>query len=401
MKNKISILVVVSLFLLSCQSTTKKKEMADLIDRTMIVAQKHAVAMAASLPEGRLPRTCENERLNTSDSKWWCSGFYPGVLWYLYEYTNNDSIRKLAEEFTMRVENEKYTTDNHDVGFILFCSFGNGLRLTGNESYKEILLTGAKSLSTRFNGKVGLIRSWDWTPRTHVWQYPVIIDNMMNLELLLWASEYSKDPVFKNIAYSHSDKTIEHLFRPDNSSYHVVSFDPETGIPEFKMTWQGVADESAWARGQAWGLYGFTYMYRETKEKRYLEQAQKIANFIINHPRLPGDKIPFHDFDDKEIPNTYRDASAGAIICSALVELSVLSDEPLKTQYLDVATQQIKTLASEQFLAKPGTNCNFILKHGVGTYNEHRKGEVDVPLTYADYYFMEAMVRYQKMILKK
>ena len=386
------------IMLTGCQSA-KEPDMARLIDQTMQVARQQAVNMAAELSEGTLPRTCENDTLQTSDSKWWCSGFYPGALWYLYEYTGDYQIKSLAQEFTQRVECEKWTTNNHDIGFILYCSFGNGLRLTGNEAYKEVLMTGANSLITRYNENIGLIRSWDWNKK--VWQYPVIIDNMMNLELLLWASENSNDPKYKNISLSHADKTIEYHYRPDNSSYHVVSYDTTTYQPHIKQTWQGVADESAWARGQAWGLYGYTFMYRKTKEFKYLEQAKKIADFILTHPNLPEDKIPYHDFNDPGIPDAYRDASAGAIICSALLELSTFVKEPFRSDYLQAATRQIRTLASAQYLATPGTNCNFILKHGVGTFNKDRQGEVDVPLTYADYYFLEAMVRYKKLVLEK
>lgn len=370
--------------------------MTDLVDKTMLIVEQHALAMAASVEPGKLPRTCVNDTLRISDSHWWCSGFYPGVLWYLYEYTNKEDIKKLAEDFTARVENEKFTVDNHDIGFILYCSFGNGLRLTGNESYKDVLLTGAKSLTTRYKENIGLIRSWDWNET--VWQYPVIIDNMMNLELLLWASGYANDPTYKNIALSHADKTIENHFRPDFSSYHVVSYDTLTAKPHIKQTWQGYDDESAWARGQAWGLYGYTYMYRETKEKRYLDQAVHIADFLVDHPNLPEDKIPFHDFNDPAIPNVYCDASAGAIMCSALLELSTFVKEPLKSKYRNVAEQQIKTLASDKYLAQPGTNCNFILKHSVGVFNPKRRGEVDVPLTYADYYFVEALLRYKQLV---
>lgn len=386
------------LALYSCSSS--KSEMSILVNNSLQTATIQSKLMAESLlnEKGKLPRTIGKDgKLMTSESRWWTSGFFPGVLWYLYEIDGNDSLKVYAEDFTKRVEREQYTTDNHDVGFMLYCSFGNGLRLTGNEDYKKVLLQGSESLCTRFRPQVGCIRSWDWNQK--VWEYPVIIDNMMNLEMLMWASKNSDNPKFGEIAQSHADVTMKHHFRPDYSSYHVVSYDTITGQPEKKNTCQGYAHESSWARGQGWALYGYTMMYRESKQEKYLNQAINIAKFIMNHPRLPEDKIPYWDFDAPDIPETLRDASAGALIASALIELSQFTEGELSKQCLSVAETQLKTLSSAEYLAQPGTNCNFILKHSVGNFPG--KGEVDVPLTYADYYYVEALVRYKKNILKE
>lgn len=386
------------LALISCSSS--KSEMSILVNNSLQTATIQSKLMAESLlnEKGKLPRTIGKDgKLMTSESRWWTSGFFPGVLWYLYEIDGNDSLKVYAEDFTKRVEREQYTTDNHDVGFMLYCSFGNGLRLTGNEDYKKVLLQGSESLCTRFRPQVGCIRSWDWNQK--VWEYPVIIDNMMNLEMLMWASKNSDNPKFGEIAQSHADVTMKHHFRPDYSSYHVVSYDTITGQPEKKNTCQGYAHESSWARGQGWALYGYTMMYRESKQEKYLNQAINIAKFIMNHPRLPEDKIPYWDFDAPDIPETLRDASAGALIASALIELSQFTKGELSKQCLSVAETQLKTLSSAEYLAQPGTNCNFILKHSVGNFPG--KGEVDVPLTYADYYYVEALVRYKKNILKE
>ena len=344
-----------------------------------------------------LPRSFENGKNTSSDSRWWCSGFFPGTLWYLYENIKSPVLLKFAKLYTDRVEREKYTTDNHDVGFMLYCSFGNGLRITGDEHYKEVLLTGARSLSTRLNPKVGLIRSWNHT--RNKWQYPVVIDNLMNLELLLWAANYSGDSKFKEMALSHADKTMIHHFRPDFSSYHLVSYDTISGLPHLKQTHQGFSKESSWSRGQAWGLYGYTYLYRITKDKRYLKQAENIAGFIINHPRMPEDCIPYWDYDSPDIPNTNRDASAACIMASAFIELSDFVDVKLAKKYMKVAETQIRTLASPEYTAKLGENGCFILKHSVGAYPF--KSEVDVPLTYADYYYLEALTRLKKKIQKR
>lgn len=398
---------------IGCSTTNNNAKMDKLIDHVMAVSQKQAIGMAEVLKDsvGMLPRTIDKEgRLVPSDAGWWCSGFFPGVLWYTYEYTGNDTLLQYARQYTARVENQKYTTDNHDVGFMLYCSFGNGLRITGEESYKDVLATGARSLATRYRPHVGLIRSWDH--KRERWQYPVIIDNMMNLELLLWAADYTDNDMLRQIALNHADRTIENHFRSDYSTYHVVSYDTITAQVEKRETFQGYADSSAWARGEAWALYGYTMMHRMTGEQRYLEQAKHIANFILHHPRLPKDKIPYWDFDAPAESNNssvrgnsstesepLRDASAGAIICSALIDLSTFVDDTLRNTYLDVARTQLCTLASSKYLAEPGTNAHFILKHSVGS--KPQNSEVDVPLTYADYYFLEALMRYKKIVLAK
>lgn len=398
--NLIRYSIIFALFIgfLSCHQSPRKEPMDQVIERSIKVAHLQAQAMAESLLERDhlLPRTINKETgdLVTSDSRWWTSGFFPGTLWYIYEYTNNDSIKELAEIYTQRVEREKFTTNNHDVGFMLYCSFGNGLRLTQNDQYPEVLVTGSKSLSTRFNETIGAIRSWDFNKDQ--WQYPVIIDNMMNLELLMWTFKHTGDSAFYNIAVSHADKTLKHHYRDDYSCYHVVSYDTISGNPHAKVTWQGASDSSLWARGQVWGLYGFTMMYRETGKERYLEQAQNIADLLINHPNLPEDKIPYWDFSAPNIPNEPRDASAAAVMASALIELSQYSNKPSATQYLGIAEQQLRSLASPEYLAKPGTNGNFILNHSVGS--KPHNSEVNVPLTYADYYFLEALLRYGELL---
>ncbi|WP_372647313.1 glycoside hydrolase family 88 protein [Draconibacterium sp.] len=355
--------------------------------------------MAESLKDqpNKLPKTINRDgELETCNSDWWVSGFFPGVLWYLYENDPEDSLKMWAENFTMRVEDQQYTTDNHDVGFMIFCSFGNGYRITGNPEYKEVIHNASESLITRFNPTVGCIRSWDYAPWSAKWKYPVIIDNMMNLELLEWSAKIFNTTTYSHVARTHANTTLENHFRDDYSSYHVISYDTITGAVEKKNTSQGYSDDSAWARGQAWALYGYTMMYRETGTKTYLEQAKHIADFIINHPNLPEDKIPYWDFNAPDIPNAMRDASAGAIICSALLELSGYVADEKGESYLDIAETQLRSLSSDKYLAKAGENANFILKHSVG--HMPNGSEVDVPLTYADYYFVEALMRAKQLI---
>jgi unsaturated chondroitin disaccharide hydrolase len=392
-----SIFIVLILFGFN-QRKPNNENLLTVVNQTLEFSKNQSMAMARSMADmpGKLPKSIDkNGNLETCNSSWWVSGFFPGQLWYLYEYSKDDSLRKWAELYTERVSDQQYTTNNHDVGFMIFCSFGNGYRITGNEKYLSVIHNAANSLSTRFNPTIGCIRSWDRAPWNNKWQYAVIIDNMMNLELLEWSSRKFNESRFSDIAVSHASTTLKNHFHPDGSSYHVVSYDTITGQPELKQTAQGYNDESAWARGQAWGLYGFTMMFRETRDSAYLQQAIKIAGFIINHPNLPEDKIPYWDFNAPDIPNAKRDVSAGAIICSALLELQKQVDNDLSKKYTDVAEKQLRALCSDAYLAAPGTNANFLLKHGVG--NMPNGTEIDVPLSYADYYFVEAMMRYKAL----
>ena len=321
----------------------------------------------------------------------WTSGFFPGSLWFLYEYTNDPKWLAAATNYTERLDRIKNFRGHHDVGFMLGCSYGQGWRLTKNAAYRDVLVQGARSLATRYKPEVGLIRSWDFG----TWKYPVIVDNMMNLELLTFASRETGDQRLRDIAVSHAGRTLTNHFRTDHSSFHVVDYNPTNGTVLGRMTRQGAADPSAWARGQAWGLYGYTAMYRETKDLTYLAQATNIAHFILNHPRLPADKIPYWDFDAPDIPNAPRDASAAAIMSSALIELSGFMGGETGRKYLNLAQQQLLSLSSPAYRAKAGWNGNFILMHSVGSYPEGR--EIDVPLNYADYYFLEALLRYRSI----
>ncbi len=373
--------------------SAKQKCTHKIIDATLHFSAAQTMALYGKMVEipDRLPRTVnKNGELVTAKDNWWTSGFFPGTLWYMYEFTKTDNVKEAAMLMTHRVEKQQYTTDNHDVGFMIFCSYGNGYRLTNDKTYEQVIVNAAKSLSTRFSKVTGTIKSWD----NQKWEYPVIIDNMMNLELLTQATKLTGDSSFYKIAISHADTTMKYHFRPDGSSYHVVNYNTTKGGFEERVTFQGFANESSWARGQAWGLYGYTMMYRETKKPEYLQHAIKIANFIANHPNLPKDKIPYWDFNAPNIPNEMRDASAGAVIASALVELSTFTDRKLSKKFRTLAEQMIRSLASPAYRAEFGQNGNFILKHSVGFMAKN--SEVDAPLSYADYYFVEALMRYKK-----
>ena len=289
----------------------------------------------------------------------------------------------------------------------MYCSFGNAYRLTGNEVYKDVLVESARSLCKRFNEKTGCIESWNyrkaWNEKDE-WFFPVIIDNMMNLELLYFATKVTGDSLFAKVANKHAETTARNHFRDDYSSYHVVNYDEETGEVLHRATCQGFADNSTWARGQAWAIYGYTMAYRETKNPDFLNMAVHTADFWLSHPRLPKDGIPYWDFnagqksyvpdwnyDPQRFKVIPRDASAAAIAASAFLELSEYVMEGKK--YAEAAEHILRSLSSPDYLAEPGTNCNFILKHSVGSIPHGV--EIDVPLVYADYYYLEALTRYK------
>ena len=338
------------------------------------------------------PRNSEPDgTLNLVPSKDWTSGFFPGELWFLYEYTQNNFWKKKAQQHTDILEKEKMNGSTHDMGFKVYCSFGNGYRLTQDEHYKEVLLQSARTLATRFKPAAGIIRSWDHS--TAKWVCPVIIDNMMNLELLFWATKESKDSTFYRIAVDHAKTTMKHHFRPDFSSYHVIDYDTITGQVLKKNTHQGFADESAWSRGQAWALYGYTMCYRETRLPEFLEQAQNIEKYLFTHPNMPEDLIPYWDFDAPGIPDEPRDVSAATVIASALYELS-LYDPAKGERYRSNADKIIENL-TKHYRATLKKDNGFLLLHSTGT--KPTNTEVDVPIVYADYYFIEALMRKNKL----
>jgi rhamnogalacturonyl hydrolase YesR len=334
------------------------------------------------------PRTVENGKLKMVGSGDWTSGFFPGELWFLYDYTKEQKWKTEAEKFTAKIEKEKFNIGTHDLGFMIYCSFGNGYKATNNEAYKQVIIQAAKSLSARFNPKTGVIKSWDHNKTK--WTNPVIIDNMMNLELLFEATKLTGDSSFYKIAVSHANTTMQNHFRPDYSSYHVVDYNPQTGEVIKKTTAQGYADESAWARGQAWGLYGYIVCYRHTNDSKYLAQAKHIASFILNNPTLPKDKIPYWDYNDPAIPNAPRDASAAAITSSALFELATYTKDK---SYKKIANEILFNLSS-MYRSPLKENEGFLLLHSTG--HKPAKSEIDVPINYADYYYLEALLRSRK-----
>ena len=371
-------LCAVALVLTSCgERCALKKDLKKSLEMAVVHEKAQAVYMEGI--EGKSPQTFLDGKIRVANPHSWISGFFPGSLWLLYEHTGDEQLKTYADKFTRRLEVLKDYTGTHDLGFMVFCSYGNAYRLTGDEYYKSIIEQASAALATRFDPEVGCIRSWNTGRKEKPEEdFMVIIDNMMNLEMLEWVGGY------EHITRTHANTTIKNHFRPDYSTYHVVAYNELTGEITDKRTAQGNSDDSAWARGQSWGLYGFTMMYRMTQDKTYLEQAVKIADYLI--PRLPEDAVPNWDYDAEA---QCKDSSAAAIMASALIELYGFTQNEV---YLATAERQLRSLSSEAYFAQPGENGNFLLKHGVGHYPA--KGEVDVPLSYGDYYFIEASMRY-------
>lgn len=346
------------------------------------------MADATGLPFDSLqiPRSLkEDGSLDATPSKSWTSGFYAGTLWQLFDYSKNTVLQKAAEQWQAPIEKEKWDGGTHDLGFKVYCSFGNAYQITGEETYKEIFLTAARTLTTRFNEKIGAIRSWDH--HEHLWGFPVIIDNMMNLELLFEATRLTGDSSFYHVAVSHANTTLKNHFRPDHSSYHVVDYDTLTGAVKQKNTHQGAGHESAWSRGQAWGLYAYAMTYRYTRDEAYLDQAKHIAQYIFTHPNLPEDLIPYWDYNAPNIPDEPRDVSAATVAASGLIELS-RHDTANAKKYLIWADGILTSLESTEYQTDAAP---FFLQHSVGSVPG--KFEIDVPIIYADYYYVEALRR--------
>ncbi len=383
----------ISFALLLCSSLSgsfaQSKKHKKLFQQAFVEAATQYKVLMKNIPPDKFPKTYfpKSQKYQWSASDWWCSGFYPGSLLYIYEQTHDKAILGEADRMLQLLEKEKLNTSTHDLGFMMYCSFGNAKDIAPKPAYKDILVQSAKSLASRFSPTVGCIKSWDSKKD----DFLVIIDNMMNLELLCWATKATGDSSYYKIAVTHANTTMKNHFRSDFSSYHVINYNPYTGFVQQKRTAQGFADESAWARGQAWGLYGYTVMYRETKNPLYLQQAQQIAQFILKHPHLPADKIPYWDYNAPDIPNALRDASAASVMAAALLELCHY-DKTMRKAYIKEAETILLNLSKPPYKAEIGSNGGFILQHSVGHIPQ--KTEIDVPLTYADYYYLEALKRY-------
>ena len=365
------------------RSEAKKSESIE-----MVLDKRYSKLLSYQLDSLAFPRSYSHQKneIKKVPSKDWTSGFFAGNLWQIYELTGEEAYKAKAKQWTAFIEKEKFNDRTHDMGFKVFCSFGNGLKAEDNQNYKNIIVKSAQTLSTRFNADIGSIRSWDFNKDK--WQFPVIIDNMMNLELLFEATKISGDSSYHKLAIKHANTTLKNHFRADHSTWHVLDYDTITHQPRLRVTHQGIADNSAWARGQGWAINGFTMMYRYTKDSKYLDQAEATANYFINHKNMPDDGIPYWDFDNPNIPDVSRDVSASVVVASALVELYGYTKNE---DYLNYSKKVIKSLETTNYVLSEDFEAPFILDHSFGDWS--KRSEMNEPIVYGDYYYLQTKLR--------
>lgn len=381
--------IILSLIGLISLCSCKNQQLA--IDSNLKKSEKqYALLLDSAYNENKIPRSLdEHDKIDwVKHNMDWTEGFFPGACWKLYEFTNNEKWKEGADHFQNLFIDAKDINTTHDLGFMFYCSFGEGYKLTKNEDYKQVVIDASESLISRYDSIVGCIKSWDFGK--HKWTFPVIIDNMLNLEMLFEASILTGQDKYREVAISHADVTIRNHFRDDYSTWHVVDYNPKDGTVYKKLTHQGLSDDSRWARGQGWALYGYTMCYRYTKDPKYLELAKNIAAFVKSN--LPDDFVPIWDFDLKDRTIMYKDASAAAVYASAYLELYTYTKD---TAYKELAENILKSLSSDKYFSKYGENKGFLLMHSVGNFP--KKSEIDVPINYADYYYLEALLRLKRI----
>lgn len=381
----------------------------DFIKENVANAEAQITELIVAAEEGdtlRIPSTFRDGKVRFVPTRDWVSGFFAGTLWYMYELTRDEKYAEHARKHTEVLHDIQFLTTHHDIGFMINNSYGHGFRMKGIDGYDTVVVNAARSLLTRFRPEAGVIQSWNISGRNwqskRGWKCPVIIDNLMNLELLFEAAEITGEEIFRDVALSHAEKTLENHYREDFSTYHVVDYDPETGEVRSRCTAQGIADESSWARGQAWSLYGLTLLSRYTKDEKYIQMAKNVADYLyVKEENMPEDLVPLWDYDAVQYAQNapffqpyvaQRDVSSAAICASALYELYSITQEKF---YMQKADKIMESLSAAPYRAEVGTNGGFILKHSVGSIPHG--GNIDVPLNYADYYFLEALSRRSKL----
>jgi hypothetical protein len=357
---------------------------------------KYQIFLDSFQDSTRFPRSYDQGKIIYTGSSGWTSGFFPGILWNLYRYSGRKEFFNAASCWTRTLLVESSNTSTHDIGFIINSSVGLGYKITGEDSLKEFILKAAKSLASRYHEKPGCIKSLD---NFNDFSYPVLIDNLVNLEILFKAWKWTGNDLYYHMAYSHALKTMENQMRKDFSAYQLVDYDAEKGFPVYKGTFQGYSANSVWSRGQAWGIYGYTMAYRETHDRIFLDQAERMADFMINDPYFKDGYIPFWDMNTPKVPHELRDASAAAILASAFIELSTFLESTDRDKYFKAGENIIQSLANPEYCSGMNENSFFVVKHGVGNFPG--KIEVDVPLIYADYYLLEALLKYKDIINQK
>lgn len=328
-----------------------------------------------------------NTRKATAEE--WCSGFWPGILWMDYSHSREAKVLQAAEGYTEALRPLAYQKAfDHDLGFLMFCSFGKGYEVDRRDDYRQVILAAADTLATLFNPMVGTLLSW---PRNigMFSGHNTIMDNMMNLDMLCWAAQHGGTPLLHPMAVTHARTTMEHHFRPDGTCYHVAVYDTLSGRFLRGVTHQGYADSSTWTRGQSWAIYGFTMMYRYTQSPVFLQFAQHVTDIYIQRlKQAGGDLIPKWDFDDPDA-NAPKDVSAACIVADALLELSQYCEGEKGNDYRQFALESLAQLSTPAY--QSGERNVAFLMHSTG---HHPAGsEIDASIIYADYYYLEALLR--------
>ena len=326
----------------------------------------------------------------------WCDGFWPGILWMDYRNTKDEAVRKAAEGYTESLKGIAYRPCyDHDIGFLMFCSYGKGYEVNHSQEYKNVILASADSLATLFNPIVGTILSWPREVKPRNWPHNTIMDNMMNLDMMFWAAKNGGNKLLYDLAVTHAKTTMQNHFRPDGSCYHVAVYDTINGNLIKGVTHQGYADNSMWARGQSWAIYGYTMVYRYTHNKMFLDFAQKVTDIYIKRLKETSDDlIPLWDMDDpRGVKGAPRDVSASCVVADALLELQQYVGGEKGEEYKQFAIQSLAQLSTDKY--QSGKKNVAFLMHSTG---HHPAGsEIDASIIYADYYYLEALNRMKDM----
>jgi len=398
MLSKSLLIFAIAAYPLAARGAAPATDSAIDVDHVMRVAAKKLAAFdSAHTDTSKFPTEAKGDKWVLIPPYEWTSGFYPGALWYMYEYaraTNPpeaEAWRARAQRWTAGLKQEQFNRGTHDLGFMMFDSFGNGYRITKNAEYQKVLLQSAKSLAARYRPVTRMIRSQG--NMEDMDRYTVIIDNMMNLELLMWASENGGGTELRQIAISHADRALKEFFRPDGSTYHVVELNPNTGDVQRKYTAQGMADESCWSRGQTWAIYGFGYMYEVTKDQRYLDAAVKAAEYYLAH--LPADNVPPSDFNSGLDGLEFKDSSAACVASSALFRLSrLVPDAARKDKYSQAAVAALRAVTEPPYFSEGDDKAGMILYSARNFHASPNHRLTNTSLIWSDYYLLEAIHQY-------
>ena len=341
------------------------------------------------------PSASVNHFYQSGSNYEWTPGFWTGEVWLAYEKTGDEALKKTAEievqDFYRRIK-EKDGVNHHDMGFLYCPSCVAAYKLTGNETGKEAAIMAADNLMTRFHEKGQFFQAWGTLGDEN--NYRLIIDCLLNMPLLFWAGEVTGDGEYAKKAEAHIKTAMKNIIREDHSTYHTFFFDVNTGEPKKGVTHQGYRDGSAWARGQAWGVYGTALGYRYTKEEKYIDAFRTVTEYFLSH--LPEDLVPYWDFEFTDGSDQPRDSSAAVIAACGMLEMSKYLSEEKAAYYTGLARRLLYALVTKCAVTDPAQS-NGLLLHGTyaksSPYNTCPNNGVDECVIWGDYFYMEALTR--------